>query len=717
MKIAIVYNRHSKNAINLFGNPNQEKIGLKTIKRISDALRESDHVVTSFEADKDLISRLEEFMPSVVKGERPGMVFNVSYGLQGQARYSHVPSILEMVGIPYLASGPLAHSLALDKVVAKMIFEKQGIPTPQFGVLESVDDVIPNIEYPMIVKPKNEAVSFGVKIVSNEQELRDAAAVIFDKYRQAVLVERYIEGREINVGVIGNHPPEPFLPAELIFGAGGPNIYTYEDKTKRSGREVSIRCPAELSPELTQKVQQLAVQAFSAIGCMDCARVDMRIDKFDNPYILEINSLPSLGEHGSYVEAAACAGLDYPNLVNRLIEVASARYFATPHPPSIDPTGDPQTSMFQFLTERRDQIEKRVQKLASRHVRTEDTVGVREYAKEMDQRLQKLGMCPIERFSDQRSTWAWETEAGMSGGVLLVLHADVPIAFDNAHSAFRREAQWLVGEGIASVHAPWVVTEYALRALKRARKLQKVRMGVLCFTDEGRSCQDSEATIARASAEAGMVLVLNPAGLDGQAVVQRRGLRTYRLTVDGQSTRLGRVSKEPEVMRWMWRNLERIATLTNKRERVAISATEIKAQALPMRLPQRVIAQVVLGYPNQEAADRVDSQIRAMLGQEKAFRWQLVPISDRPAMQERAVNADLLSQFSKLAERFEFPFGSESSLWPSAAGIVEKNVPVLCGLAPIGKELHTSHEAVQRIGLLQRSLLISHFLLEREGGP
>ena len=111
-------------------------------------------------------------MPRVLKCEQPGLVFNVSYGIQGQARYTHVPSILEMVGIPYVGSGPLAHGLALDKVVAKMIFRQHGLPTPDFAVLDSWDDQVPeDLSFPLIVKPKNEAVSFGVTIVHNEDEL------------------------------------------------------------------------------------------------------------------------------------------------------------------------------------------------------------------------------------------------------------------------------------------------------------------------------------------------------------------------------------------------------------------------------------------------------------------------------------------------------------------------------------------------------------------
>ena len=125
MKIAVIYNRESRKVINLFGQPNREKYGLAAIRRITSSIKKGGHQVQAFEGDKDLIDNLEEFMPRTLVGERPGMAFNLGYGIQGQARYTHVPSILEMVGVPYVGSGPLAHSLALDKVVAKMLFVRR----------------------------------------------------------------------------------------------------------------------------------------------------------------------------------------------------------------------------------------------------------------------------------------------------------------------------------------------------------------------------------------------------------------------------------------------------------------------------------------------------------------------------------------------------------------------------------------------------------------
>ena len=409
MKIAIVYNRDSQNVVNLFGIPNRERIGKKTIKRIADALRSHKHRVKTFEGDKDLINRLEEFMPRVLKGERPGLVFNVSYGIQGQARYAHVPSILEMVGIPYVGSGPLAHGLALDKVVAKMIFQQHGLPTPDFTVVNSWEDCSKvDLPYPLIVKPKNEAVSFGIKIVNNKEELTEAADVIFQTFQQPVLVEPFIPGREINVGLLGNNPPEPFSPVELVFGQDGPPIYTYQDKTHKSGRIIELQCPAPMDEKLTLKAQELSMKAFQALGCYDCARVDMRLDSNGNLFILEVNSLPSLGEFGSYIEGAQQIGLDFGALVNRLVDVASARYFGTPRPMGLSTKeADSGQLIASFLTQRRDDIERRLKIWTNRHSRTHDLIGIQDIIHKISEGFEEIGLKQSNASTDGKSAWTW----------------------------------------------------------------------------------------------------------------------------------------------------------------------------------------------------------------------------------------------------------------------------------------------------------------------
>ncbi|MBU1742998.1 MAG: ATP-grasp domain-containing protein [Proteobacteria bacterium] len=710
MKIAVVYNWESQNVINLFGVPNREKYAADTIRGIVKALRAGGHQVIQFEADKDLVDRLEEFMPQVVKGERPGLVFNLSYGIQGQARYTHVPGILEMVGIPYVGSGPLAHSLALDKVVAKVLFKQAGLPTPDFVVVDAPGFALPDLEFPLIVKPKNEAVSFGIKICHDEDELRAAAQNIFDEFDQPVLVERYIEGREVNVGIIGNNPPETFEPAELIFGQGGPQIYTWEDKTRASGREIGVVCPAPLGPELTARTKEVAVGAFKALGCYDCARVDLRLDDRENLYILEINSLPSLGEHGSYVAAAAAAGLDFPALVNRLVEVASARYFGTPIPPSVTrSTADPAAYVFNYITSRRDQIEKQIEQWSAISTRTTDPVGKQMAVDRLDGRLRELGFTESADLTDHRSAWTWQSPAGLAGGTLLVAQIDVPLEGSMPFQGFRREPGWLVGEGIAAARAPWVMLDFALRAMKAAKRLSRLPLGVLCYADEGFECRYSAEYIRRAAAQAGRVLVLKPVFRDDRVVNQRRGMRKYQFSFRDAKPEVGPPKKRPELLRWVFNKLGDVLRMSPDEGRSAVYLGEVRTLANPVSPPYDVTASLIVSYGEEGAAQELEVAVRDLFDRSK-ISWHLELISDRPPMKRRSKNNQLVKAVGAVAADLEVALKAESSRWPSPAGLVPASTPVLCGLGPVARDLYTAQEAVQRISLVQRTLLLSRYL-------
>ena len=713
MKVAIVYNRDSKSVINLFGIPNREKIGLRTIKRLSDALKAGGHLVTAFEGDKDLVEKLGEFMPRVIKGERPGLVFNVSYGIQGQARYTHVPSILEMVGIPYVASGPLAHSLALDKVVTKIFLRQHHLPTPDFAVLENPDSPVPELDYPVVVKPKNEAVSFGLKVVHNEQELREAALVIFREFGQAVLAEQYIEGREINVGILGNDPPEAFPPVQLDFGQEGPSIYTYADKTGRSGRSIGHICPAPIGEKLTREAQDIAVRAFKSLGLYDCARVDMRLDEKGQLYILEINSLPSLGEHGSYLVGANAVGLDFLKFVNRLVEIASARYFGTPGPQQFDANPkDIKAQVQSFITDRRDQLEKRLKEWVVISGRTSDPVRLQHAANQAERLFIELGLKPVPDFTDPPDVWTWQTAKGYEGGTLFVGHIDVPIDVEFAPPVFRRDPEWLYGESIGT-RASLVMLEYALRSLRNVRKLRRLPLGVLLYGDEGFDARKSAKIIQKAAAKAKKVFVLRPGRIGDQYVVQRRGLRRYRLRVEGEPLRIGRPTSKMEALRWTWSKLEQCSGLSSQKGRVSISTTEIMTEKHPMSVPHRVEATVVITHPDSKAADEVEEKMRAIFGK-RGLRWELDRIADRPPMPNRTGGARLAKELETVAKELEIPLKkTSSSSWPSVAGLVPNRVACLCGIGPIARNLQRPDESVQRISLVQRTLLLAEYLAKQ----
>jgi D-alanine-D-alanine ligase len=710
LKVAIVYNRESQRVINLFGMPNQEKIGMETISRIAAGLKKGGHQVKAIEGDKDLVSHLEHFMPRVVKGELPGMVFNVSYGIQGQARYTHVPSILEMVGIPYVGSGPLAHSLALDKVVAKMIFKQHGIQTPEFAVMDNPEAPAPDIPYPAIVKPRNEAVSFGIRIVKNEEELKEGARVIFEKFRQPILIEQYIAGREINIGLLGNNPPETLPPVELLFGKTGPTIYTYEDKTRQSDREIFWECPANLDVAIMEQVLQTAKKAFNALGCYDCGRVDMRLDGAGNLYVLEVNSLPSLGEHGSYTVAAKQAGLDFEKLVCRLVDVSSARYFGTPSPPNISKStrniGD---KVFSYLIERRDTLEHELEKWCNVSSRTLDPTGLREAMKVMSKFAADMALDEVDECADDRSVWTWQTKVGMENGILMIAHLDVPIDLQAPSIAFRRDPEWLYGEGVGTSRAPLVCLQFVLRALRSIRKLQSIRLGLLIYTDEGRECRYSSKLIQRAAATVNEVLVLRPGNLENSVISQRRGWRKYRFTVTGETRRLGKIYKKRGVLRWTSDCLDEFAKLTSRNKRIAVAASELRTESYPQMLPHRVTSNIYVSYLDLKYADVIEVSMRKLI-KAREFKSVLELISERPPLKKSKKSEVLFKRLKDVANQWEIPLDSEFSLSPSVGGLVPIKVPAICGVGPVARDIDTPQERVLRLSLMQRTLLLAQYL-------
>jgi D-alanine-D-alanine ligase len=340
MKVAVVYNPDAKGIINVFGIQNREWYPQETIERVVGALKKGGHEVELIPGDRSLLDKLRKFLPKLSKKRANGIVLNMALGIQGKCRYTHVPAILEVAGIPYTSSSPLGHILAMDKVVAKQIFIASGLPTPNYRVFSSPDERTHHLDFPLIVKPRGEAASFGLKIVHDETALREAVDNTLNEYKQTALVEEFVQGREINVGVLGNHPPEPFPVLELLLDGGEHQVYSHEAKFARSHRKKAKKvCPADLPRERAADIQNLALQAFQALNVYDFARVDFRLGKFNQPYILEVNSMASLNPGSSFVHGARKAGYTYDQLINKIVEVAYRRY-ATEQPDLFKPDKD-----------------------------------------------------------------------------------------------------------------------------------------------------------------------------------------------------------------------------------------------------------------------------------------------------------------------------------------------------------------------------------------
>lgn len=192
----------------------------------------------------------------------------------------------------------------------------------------------------------------------------------------------------------------------------------------------------------------------------------------------------------------------------------------------------------------------------------------------------------------------------------------------------------------------------------------------------------------------------------------RRGQRKYSLIVDGNPVRLGKVTKRPEILRWAAAKVDQLASLNSRKDRLAISALDFKCDSFPMLLPHRVTITLLTSFPSKTAADRLEKEIRELLGT-KGPRWHLELISDRPPMRSRKMNKNLYNQLSALADEWEIPIGHDSSVWPSVAGLVPDSVPVLCGMGPTVRDLNTGQEAVERMSVMQKTLLLAQFLVSQ----
>ena len=304
-----------------------------TIHAVADALRVFGEVVL-LEATGDFCAALRD--------ARVDLLFNMAEGTSGPNRESHVPAIAEFLGVPYLGSDPLTLGLALHKGRAKEVFAQRGIPTAPFVLVESEADLprLRGADYPLFLKPVWEGSSKGIA-EANFVEHADAAVervrYLLETYRQPILAEAFLPGDEYTVAVLGNDGSARALPLiRYRFGElpeGALPIMGYEakwlwDQPEQPLGEV-LECPAAVSDVTAERVREVALAAYRALGCRDWSRVDLRLGADGTPYVLEVNPLPGLmpdpEAHSCFPAAAAAAGMTYDELIQEATRIAWRR--------------------------------------------------------------------------------------------------------------------------------------------------------------------------------------------------------------------------------------------------------------------------------------------------------------------------------------------------------------------------------------------------------
>ncbi len=287
----------------------EREISLKTGNAILKALAEKAYHVMGINVDRTIAARLEQ--------ENVEVAFIALHGPWGED--GTVQGLLEIMGIPYTGSSVLASAMAMDKEVSKKMFLFHRIPTPQFQIVTGHDDIGKILmPVPLVVKPVCGGSTIGTSIVKSSDELEEAVKNAF-RYNERVLIEEYIDGEDLTVGVIdGDH-----LPVIQIVPTSG--FYDFESKYTPGRTEYLV--PAPLPEKIADTAQGLAVEAYKALSCSGAARVDFRMDGKSNLTVLEVNTIPGLTETSLLPKAAAQVGIDFSTLAERIL--ISARLHIT----------------------------------------------------------------------------------------------------------------------------------------------------------------------------------------------------------------------------------------------------------------------------------------------------------------------------------------------------------------------------------------------------
>jgi D-alanine-D-alanine ligase len=296
-----------------------------TIEAIACVLRDLGHEVQWLGDGRPLLERL--------LADPPDFVFNLAEGHGvGRSREARVPAVLEMLGIPYSGSDPLTLAATLDKDCARRLVASVGLVVPEGIVLGPGDDVgllARRVSFPAIAKPTWEGSSKGIRnkcLVHAPAELEDIVETLRRDHCQPILVEEYIAGDEVTVGIVGNELPE-IMGIMRVFPKQPTDRFVYSLEVKRDFRKlVSYECPARLSPADTEAVQWAALTAYRCLGCRDVSRVDFRLRQ-GVPYFLEVNPLPGLNPQTSdLVIMADLVGWTHAQLIQRILDAALDRH-------------------------------------------------------------------------------------------------------------------------------------------------------------------------------------------------------------------------------------------------------------------------------------------------------------------------------------------------------------------------------------------------------
>ncbi len=326
MRIGLSYDLKTEiSSTSLTDDALEEYDSPETVEIIAAALEAKGHQVV-------WLGGGEQFLDSI-RREEVDFVFNIAEGRGSyRSREAQVPSILEMLDIPYTGSDPLCLSVCLDKPLTKKILVAEGIKTPRWLVVEDKESQsvlsLEGFNYPVIIKPAYEGSSKGIRQTSISHSLHQAVNEIrrlLELYGQPVMVEEFIDGDEVTVGIVGNKIPK-IVGVMRILPRNKVEHFVYSLEVKRDYEAlVDYECPARLKSEIVKNIEDVSLRIFKTLGCRDFARVDFRVKGDGTLYFIEINPLPGLGTYSDLIIMAIKTGWTHQRIIDAVLDAALKR--------------------------------------------------------------------------------------------------------------------------------------------------------------------------------------------------------------------------------------------------------------------------------------------------------------------------------------------------------------------------------------------------------
>lgn len=325
MRIGFCYDTKSDYGLEEENMEYTDFVSLQTVTTIKQALERCGHTVQYIGNIDKLRTLLEKHKLNEID-----LIFNIAEGFGSRNREALIPSLLEIYQIPYTASDTYGMVINLNKQHTKIIAASMGIPVPQgicFKELDtSVIDKIENIGFPIVLKLNSEGGSMGVTLVKNKNELIKETEHLISQYHSEILAEEYIAGKEVTVPIIGNGSNAQALGVVLIIHKNGKDVSLYSSNMKGVNNDITNSLKTGLLPNIEKSIREYSLLLHRNLELRDYSRMDFRVTSNGKPYFLEINTMPSLGRDGSFELCGKSLGLEYHEIIGKIVEAASERY-------------------------------------------------------------------------------------------------------------------------------------------------------------------------------------------------------------------------------------------------------------------------------------------------------------------------------------------------------------------------------------------------------